>query len=140
MRVLRALCAVLIVMSCAPVVAGGQHARGLTAPDHRPFPAAALPPLYFHDPFDYRGVRAAALRSSVHRESGLVLVSQRAPEDEFKPISELPPEEKLPAAPMLVAAYVFVVLALSAYVLSIARRLNTVGREIAKLESQIKRH
>jgi hypothetical protein len=139
MRVLRALCAILILVSCAPLVAGGQHDRGLAASGNTPFPPAVPAPLYFADPFDHQP-RTTRLHASRYREGGMVLVSQRTPEDEFKPISELPPEEKLPAAPMLVAAYVFVVLALSAYVLSIARRLNAVGREIAKLESQIKRH
>jgi CcmD family protein len=61
------------------------------------------------------------------------------PDDEFVPVSELPPEERLPAAPMLVAAYAFVVLALFAYVLSLSRRLSAVGREILRLEEQVKR-
>ena len=59
--------------------------------------------------------------------------------EEFKPLSELPPEEKLPAAPMLVAAYIFVLLAFFAYVLSIARRMRSVTQEIARLETDLKR-
>ena len=60
--------------------------------------------------------------------------------DEFKPISELPPEEKLPAAPMLVAAYIVVLLAFFGYVLSLARRMRSVTQEIDRLEAELKRH
>ena len=60
--------------------------------------------------------------------------------DEWKPISELPPDEKLPAAPMLVAAYIVVLLAFFAYVLSLARRMRSVTQEIDRLEAELKRH
>jgi CcmD family protein len=59
--------------------------------------------------------------------------------DGFEPISELPPDERLPAAPMLVAAYVFVTLALFLYLFSLSRRLGAVKQEIARLESDVKR-
>ena len=61
------------------------------------------------------------------------------PTDEFKPISEVPLEDRLPAAPMLVGAYAFVMLAIFAYVISLSRRLNAVARDLAKFESQAKR-
>lgn len=60
-------------------------------------------------------------------------------QDEFVPIEQLPPQDQLPAAPLLVAAYSFVVLALFAYVLSVARRLGGVQRELERLESELKR-
>jgi CcmD family protein len=60
-------------------------------------------------------------------------------QEEFVPIDELPPQDQLPAAPLLVAAYSFVVLALFAYVLSVARRMATVQRELERLESDMKR-
>ena len=60
-------------------------------------------------------------------------------QDEFVPIEELPAQDQLPAAPLLVGAYSFVVLALFAYVLSIARRLRTVQREMERLEADLKR-
>lgn len=71
---------------------------------------------------------------------GFTLVRQQSgPDDGFRPVSELPPDEKLPAGPMLVAAYVFVVVALFAYFVSLSRRLNAVNREISRLDAQIKR-
>jgi CcmD family protein len=60
-------------------------------------------------------------------------------QDEFIPIEKLPPQDQLPAAPLLVAAYSFVALALFAYVVSVARRLGTVQQELNRLESELKR-
>ena len=68
------------------------------------------------------------------------LVARQQPADDgFEPLSELPPDERLPAAPMLVGAYIFVVLALFGYLLSISRRLSSVKQEIGRLESDMKR-
>ena len=60
-------------------------------------------------------------------------------QEEFIPIEKLPPQDQLPAAPLLVAAYSFVALALFAYVVSVARRLGSVQRELDRLESELKR-
>lgn len=60
-------------------------------------------------------------------------------QDEFVPIDQLPPQDQLPAAPLLVTAYAFVVLALFAYVVSVARRLGGVQRELDRLQSDLKR-
>jgi CcmD family protein len=68
-----------------------------------------------------------------------IRLRQPEPDEEFEVLSEVPPSERLPAGPMLVGAYVFVALAIFAYLLSLSRRLNAVGREMARLESQIKR-
>ena len=59
--------------------------------------------------------------------------------DEFVPIDELPPQDQLPAAPLLITAYAFVGLALFVYVLSVARRLSVVQRELERLDSEMKR-
>ena len=66
---------------------------------------------------------------------------QPAPEqqDEFVPVDTLPPQDQLPAAPLLITAYAFVMLALFGYLLSVARRLTTVQRELERLESDVKR-
>jgi CcmD family protein len=60
-------------------------------------------------------------------------------QDEFVPVSQLPAQDQLPAAPLLVTAYAFVWIALFAYVTSVARRLSRVQREVERLESDMKR-
>jgi CcmD family protein len=57
--------------------------------------------------------------------------------DEFVPISELPPQDQLPAAPLLVTAYAFVWVALMGYLVSVGRRLTKVQHEVERLESDI---
>lgn len=57
--------------------------------------------------------------------------------DEFVPISQLPPQDQLPAAPLLIGAYAFVWVALFAYLLSVGRRLTRVQTEVQRLESDI---
>jgi CcmD family protein len=57
--------------------------------------------------------------------------------DEFVPISQLPAQDQLPAAPLLVIAYAFVWLVLFAYVVSVSRRLAKVQHEVERLESDI---
>jgi CcmD family protein len=64
---------------------------------------------------------------------------QTEPPDRFRPVDELPPEDRLPAAPLLISAYAFVLLALFAYVLSVARRLTAVQVEVERLEREIKK-
>src|ERR1700752_1892339 len=54
--------------------------------------------------------------------------------DEFVPIDQLPPQEQVPAAPMVVAAYSFVWIAFLAYVLSLVKRTRKVETNIAVLE------
>lgn len=60
-------------------------------------------------------------------------------QEEFVPVSQLPAQDQLPAAPLLVIAYAFVWLALFAYLVSVARRLSHVQREVARLELDMKR-
>jgi CcmD family protein len=59
--------------------------------------------------------------------------------DEFVPVSQLPPQDQLPAAPLLVTAYAFVWVVLFGYVVSVARRLTKVQTEIERLDADIKR-
>ena len=51
-------------------------------------------------------------------------------QEEFVPVEELAPEDQLPAAPLLVAAYAFAWLAIFVYLWSIWRRLAHVEREL----------
>jgi CcmD family protein len=69
------------------------------------------------------------------------IVSAQEPQqqEEFIPIDQLPPQDQLPAAPLLIAAYSFVVLALFAYVISVARRMGVVQRELERLQADLKR-
>ena len=65
--------------------------------------------------------------------------AQPQQQNEYVPIDELPPQDQLPAAPLLVVAYAVVMLGLFAYVVSVARRMATVQRELERLESDLKR-
>ena len=57
----------------------------------------------------------------------------RAAQDEFLPIDQLPQDERLPAAPLLIAAYSVAWLAVAGYLWSIWQRLGRVEREIAEV-------
>ena len=58
--------------------------------------------------------------------------------DEFVPIDELPQQEQIPAANLLIPAYAFVWVAVLVYVVSIARRLSGVQHEVQRLEADLK--
>jgi hypothetical protein len=66
------------------------------------------------------------------------LAQQPQRQDEFVPVSELPPTEQIPAAPLLIGAYVFVLVALFVYVLSVAKRVSAVQQEVQRLEGELK--
>ena len=73
--------------------------------------------------------------------SATVHAQQPPPQqEEFVPIDQLPPQDQLPAAPLLVTAYSFVVLVLFAYVVTVARRLGLVQRDLDRLQSDLKRN
>ena len=104
-------------------------------------------------------LRGCVVDERVCRNSSLVLVADRSgprrcpaatwltpqpppqQQEEFVPIDELPPQDQLPAAPLLVAAYSFVVLALFAYVVSVARRLGAraAGARAARVGAEAQR-
>ena len=54
--------------------------------------------------------------------------------DEFVPMSEVPPEEQIPAINLVAAAYAFVWIALFGYVWSLGRRLGQAETDLARLE------
>jgi CcmD family protein len=58
--------------------------------------------------------------------------------DEFVPITELPPTEQLPAAPLVVAAYAFIWLAVLVYVTLLWRRLAAVQKDLDALRRRSK--
>ena len=58
------------------------------------------------------------------------------PQEEFVPIDQVPPEDQLPAAPLLIAAYAIVWLVVFGYLWSIWRRLSVVERELTDLSGR----
>jgi CcmD family protein len=70
---------------------------------------------------------------------GMVAIAQPPTrQDEFVPITELPPQDQMPAAPLLIGAYVFALVVLFAYVFFVSRRLNGVQQELERLDSALK--
>jgi CcmD family protein len=62
---------------------------------------------------------------------------QPSPANEgFVQANDLPPTEQLPAAPLVVAAYTIFLVLIVGYLWSIARRLNTVEKEMRLLEQR----
>lgn len=59
-----------------------------------------------------------------------------AAQEGFVPVSQLPPGDQLPAAPLLVAAYAFVWLAAMFYVWTVWRRLKKVEDDMHALEKR----
>jgi CcmD family protein len=62
---------------------------------------------------------------------------QPTPQSEFVPMSSLPPADQLPAAPLLIAAYAFVWIALAVYLWSIWSRLGNVERDMQALQRRL---
>jgi CcmD family protein len=60
-------------------------------------------------------------------------------QEEFIPVEDLPPTEQIPAAPLLIGAYAFVIVVLFLYLVSVSRRLVVVQREVQRLEADMKR-
>jgi hypothetical protein len=60
-------------------------------------------------------------------------VTGQPAQDEFVPLDSISPADQLPAAPLLVAAYALLWLAVVGYLWSIWRRMMTVERELADL-------
>jgi len=58
-------------------------------------------------------------------------------QDEFVPISELPADEKLPAAPLLIAAYAVVWIVLAVYVWTLWRRFLRAEQDLKQLASRL---
>lgn len=61
------------------------------------------------------------------------------PQNEFRPLSELPPSEQIPGGVFLVIAYAFIWVAAVIYLWSIWRRLGKVEAEMRSLEQRANR-
>ena len=60
-------------------------------------------------------------------------------QEQYVPLDQLPPQDQMPAAPLLIAAYVIVLVVFFVYVFSVARRLTVVQREIERLDADIRK-
>ncbi|MSO56216.1 MAG: CcmD family protein [Acidobacteria bacterium] len=58
-------------------------------------------------------------------------------QSEFLPVAEIPASEQLPAAPLLIAAYAFVWIAVLAYLWLMWRRLGRVEQDLSALSAQL---
>ena len=62
---------------------------------------------------------------------------KRPAQDEFVPLNELPPQEQLPAAPLLIAAYSVAWVLVAGYLFSIWRRMGKVEQELAEVSRRV---
>ncbi len=136
MRLCRVLlCAVLL--TSAPLAARGESPSGCEAPRRvapRGTEAAETRP--FFSVSRSSTARSLCLAGRVAFEHGLLAASaqpQPSP-DEFVPLSEVPPEEQIPAFGLIGAAYGFVWVVVVGYVWSLGRRLRKAEEDIAALE------
>ncbi len=60
-----------------------------------------------------------------------------AAQDEFVPISELPADEQLPAAPLLIAAYAVVWIVLAVYVWTLWKRFWRAEQDLKSLAGRL---
>ncbi|MEO5821022.1 MAG: CcmD family protein [Vicinamibacteraceae bacterium] len=58
-------------------------------------------------------------------------------QDEFVPISQLPADDKLPAAPLLITAYAVVWIVLAVYVWTLWRRFLRAEQDLKSLGSRL---
>lgn len=61
-----------------------------------------------------------------------------AAQNEYVPVSELPPDEQLPAVPLVFIAYGVIWLAVLIYVVTIWRRQAAVQKELDALKRQLR--
>jgi CcmD family protein len=57
----------------------------------------------------------------------------KAAQEEFVPVDDLPPQERLPAAQFLIAGYSIVWIGVAFYVWSLWRRLGRVEQDLARV-------
>ena len=65
-----------------------------------------------------------------------VLAFQPAAQGDFVPFVGVPPDQQMPAAPLVIGAYAFFLLLMMFYLWTIWRRLNKVETEMRALEQR----
>ena len=81
-----------------------------------------------------RSIVCVALLSLVWQPGVAVAQSPQPPaQEEFVPLSEIPPEEQIPAFTLVATAYALVWIVLIGYVWSVSRRLQAVESELTSL-------
>jgi len=84
-------------------------------------------------------IRTIALVFVLTMQLSPLAAQQPRQQEEFTPIDQLPPQEQLPAAPLLVGAYAFVLLMLFGYLVMVSRRLSAIQAEVNRLDADLKR-
>ena len=85
-------------------------------------------------------VLLACLRAAASQQPSTAPAAQpsapQAAQNEFVPVKDLPPAEQMPAGPLVLGAYGFMWAAVLVYVFLLARRLQTVQKDIDALRKQ----
>ncbi|MCY3844528.1 MAG: CcmD family protein [Acidobacteria bacterium] len=79
----------------------------------------------------------AALAAGGASPAAAALQPSQPPVEEFVPIDQLPEEDRLPAAPFLIAAYSIVWILAFGYFWSLTRRMEVVERDLAGLARRV---
>jgi hypothetical protein len=77
---------------------------------------------------------AAAVRATASQPAAPPTAAQPAATDGFVPVTDLPPDEQLPAAPLVLGAYAFIWVAVLVYVGLLWRRLGAVQKDLDALK------
>ncbi len=67
----------------------------------------------------------------------VALGTSEQPQEEFVPLDQIPPEDQLPAAPLLITAYAIVWIVIFGYLWSIWRRLVFVENDLHDLSKRL---
>jgi CcmD family protein len=81
---------------------------------------------------------ASAVRGQQPAPASPPRTAPPAAQDEYVPVSELPPDEQLPAVPLVFIAYGIIWLAVLVYVVTVWRRQSEVQKEIDALKRQLR--
>jgi hypothetical protein len=76
---------------------------------------------------------ATAVRATASQPAAPPAAAQPAATDGFVPVTDLPPDEQLPAAPLVLAAYAFIWVAVLVYVGLLWRKLGAVQKDLDAL-------